>query len=1551
MNTSPTAPHFSPDAAQSSEASHFECPRCHRRCKSRTWFLRHLETCFQGSSSTDASPTMNSLINVLGEANAGPSPALQQQQQHHHHNHRASRRSGTNDATSLLVFESVTATSPASSLHSYHEAQKRRNSRPNLVGGYVGNDDAHQDFSDSSMSPNMGASCASALAFSFKQTHTSDASQAGSMVKSFNGNAGDTSSRALHGYHSSINPASNINDEKEGGGSGAPPGLSNPAGASQGSSTYVCSPLGVRAVTSSGESGPASYPNQRPAVRSAATAAAASMVPGHQGAGSAEEVSPRQALARQGSFRLHSNGTWTQYTPTTSSLSSDAAADAGLNSGDSFLGQSSRRSSQSLSRSVANDAGNAHHQLHPHRRSNSNSRQHYGRDAGSLPFNAGGRQVSPAGPDVLNEQCIHERNGSRGSSRNVSASGTGGHLPSGISATSSLPREQERLIPRIMMGGAVGDPAALDPKGSGADVSSGIDGNANGERLSRSQHGSASSSALSRMPSSASPIFAQAMVSPMTGHMSASLSSWASGGRLSGVNGNGGGGGSSGPSVVRTPRQNERGVVVTPRAISFQRGRAVGSGGFGTVYQVILSDGSLAAVKELKLENTNLKAIDREVRAMSGIPPHPNCVRYLGSRYSAHHYYIIMEYISGGSINSLRKSVGRFRESVFQRYAYMVLLGLSHLHSHGIVHRDIKGANVLLDESGCAKIVDFGCSRDVKQASTTLTGGGTPLWMAPEVCRGEPATEKSDVWAFGCLCLEMTNSTGLPWSFPANITLQGVVYALACATASPPIPADLSPEAQDFLQQCLKIDAGERATVAELLRHPFFDVDLMGDSDEGEMLSSCPQSEVKRVVQQVRRNRIRDARVADSDDGYDSANGNDKAACASPLLPGLAFGARSPRTNVLQKNSGSNGNGADLISASQTTHSKSPSGPRLDHYPRSVNVGFSLQAIDDGDDGDVVGDNNAASGGQPQQYPNLRAEVGGAAAAVSEEPSVFDSKSYANEDAKVPSVAPFTGVLANRVLTSSVDSVANLGAEDEDEDTHMITEIITQAREAYTEEERRMTEQRRRRNDMYPSSDDGSFGDCSSDTSAGHAGINRGERRSLQPFSSASSEATISNDDDVDSPGGTGGTPQHKLGSTWRSVRCPTSTVVPVSDAHPQRGGNTGKNAESQQRSMLSAQTLPNRLRDRKAASLDVDMMAGTSEGGAAASSPHNVPQSKSVFAAGSPEALPAQKHADPQGFSLAGIVNPLASSLVVGGPQSSQRQPLQLPSTAASSSGAHCQPPRHHTPTSLASLQSSAFREAAPKEAVRDTRPSMSAMTPPKGVVATLSGMPVSSSEPGGPGRSSALLQPCQHLSPSFPQLSTAATPSPSANAAVSTDLNHSSATGDGYRSPRTPQLAQALTVGGPRRQSSQGPALLATSLRHSPNNPSVEWYTGGSGRLERTVTWQTGASADQPKELSLAQKEMEDMLDWGRGSDRLSSTLSSSSPGTLHRSCKDHSDDSAGEYRGAHRHRERHCRDEGNSQSPAAVDPVKGLSSAEKVKGKRRHLGLGIFRSRKSK
>jgi serine/threonine protein kinase len=97
---------------------------------------------------------------------------------------------------------------------------------------------------------------------------------------------------------------------------------------------------------------------------------------------------------------------------------------------------------------------------------------------------------------------------------------------------------------------------------------------------------------------------------------------------------------------------------------------------------------------------------------------------------------ILLEFVPGGSISSLLEKFGPFPESVVRTYTRQLLLGLEYLHNHAIMHRDIKGANILVDNKGCIKLADFGASKQVAELAT-MTGAksmkGTPYWMAPEV--------------------------------------------------------------------------------------------------------------------------------------------------------------------------------------------------------------------------------------------------------------------------------------------------------------------------------------------------------------------------------------------------------------------------------------------------------------------------------------------------------------------------------------------------------------------------------------------------------------------------------------------------------------------------------------------------------------------------------------------------------------------------------------------------------------------------------------------------
>ncbi|XP_047337916.1 mitogen-activated protein kinase kinase kinase NPK1 [Impatiens glandulifera] len=265
-------------------------------------------------------------------------------------------------------------------------------------------------------------------------------------------------------------------------------------------------------------------------------------------------------------------------------------------------------------------------------------------------------------------------------------------------------------------------------------------------------------------------------------------------------------------------------------SIRWRKGELIGCGAFGRVYMGMnLDSGELIAVKQVLIATnhaskektqSHIRELEEEVKLLKNLK-HPNIVRYLGTGREDESLNILLEFVPGGSISSLLGNFGSFPESVIRMYTKQLLLGLEYLHDNEIMHRDIKGANILVDNKGCIKLADFGASKKVVELAT-MTGAksmkGTPYWMAPEVILQTGHSYSADIWSVGCTVIEMATGEP-PWS--QQFKEVAALFHIGTTKSHPPIPEHLSPDAKDFLLKCLQKEPNLRSTALELLQHPF----------------------------------------------------------------------------------------------------------------------------------------------------------------------------------------------------------------------------------------------------------------------------------------------------------------------------------------------------------------------------------------------------------------------------------------------------------------------------------------------------------------------------------------------------------------------------------------------------------------------------------------------------------------------------------------------------------------------------------------------------------
>ncbi|WPK24487.1 hypothetical protein PUMCH_001761 [Australozyma saopauloensis] len=269
--------------------------------------------------------------------------------------------------------------------------------------------------------------------------------------------------------------------------------------------------------------------------------------------------------------------------------------------------------------------------------------------------------------------------------------------------------------------------------------------------------------------------------------------------------------------VAMTPAQRiekHRGMGSSNALDSLDIREQIGRGAHGIVYKALNKEtGQLLAVKVLRADKEELAGLMGEIDLLK-ILKHPNIVKYHGFVKTSETLNVLLEYCSGGSLRQLYKRLGHgIPEAQIKSYVKQILEGLNYLHVQGVVHRDVKAANVLLTESGEVKLADFGVATTVAALHNTCVG--TPHWMAPEtVMGGDGSCTVSDIWSLGATIIELFTMNP-PYH---DLVPMAAIHAIV-NNEHPILPHALSAYGQDFLLECFQKTPALRKSAALLLLH------------------------------------------------------------------------------------------------------------------------------------------------------------------------------------------------------------------------------------------------------------------------------------------------------------------------------------------------------------------------------------------------------------------------------------------------------------------------------------------------------------------------------------------------------------------------------------------------------------------------------------------------------------------------------------------------------------------------------------------------------------
>ncbi|AWP10276.1 Mitogen-activated protein kinase kinase kinase [Scophthalmus maximus] len=233
----------------------------------------------------------------------------------------------------------------------------------------------------------------------------------------------------------------------------------------------------------------------------------------------------------------------------------------------------------------------------------------------------------------------------------------------------------------------------------------------------------------------------------------------------------------------------------------------VGSGAQGAVFLGKFHGDDVAVKKVRDIKETEIKHL-RKLK-------HPNIITFKGVCTQAPCYCILMEYCAQGQLYEVLRAGRKITPSLLVDWAMGIAGGMNYLHLHKIIHRDLKSPNMLITHDDLVKISDFGTSKELSDKSTKMSFAGTVAWMAPEVIRNEPVSEKVDIWSFGVVLWEMLTGE-IPYK---DVDSSAIIWGVGNNSLQLPIPESCPDGFKILLRQCWNCKPRNRPSFRQILLH------------------------------------------------------------------------------------------------------------------------------------------------------------------------------------------------------------------------------------------------------------------------------------------------------------------------------------------------------------------------------------------------------------------------------------------------------------------------------------------------------------------------------------------------------------------------------------------------------------------------------------------------------------------------------------------------------------------------------------------------------------